>query len=95
MGVRAEFSNVLKRTKLRRLVVIIDDLDRCNPTQIIETLEAIRLFAVPNTAFIITADEAMVQNAARLRFPGMEGQTDSLGRHDLEKMVHILSACPP
>jgi hypothetical protein len=85
-----EFSKVLARTKLRRLVVIIDDLDRCNPAQIIETLEAIRLFlAVPKTAFIIAADEAMVQNAARLRFPGMEGQTESLGRDYLEKMVQI------
>lgn len=92
----AEFSKVLGHTSLRRLVVIIDDLDRCDPTQIIETLEAIRLFlAVPKTAFIIAADEMMVQHAARLRFPGLEGQTDSLGRNYLEKMVQIPVRVPP
>ncbi len=91
----AEFSKVLGQTNLRRLVVVIDDLDRCNHTQVIETLEAIRLFlAVPKTAFIIAADELMVQNAARQRFPGLE-QTDSLGRDYLEKMIQIPVRLPP
>ena len=92
----ADFAEVLRQTKLRRLVVIIDDLDRCNPAQIIETLEAIRLFlAVPKTAFIIAADELMVQHAARLRFPGLDTQPDSLGREYLEKMVQVPVRVPP
>jgi hypothetical protein len=90
-----DFAAVLKKTNLKRLVVVIDDLDRCSPTQVIETLEAIRLFlAVPNAVFIIAADEAMVQHAARLRFPGMEGLPE-LGRDYLEKMVQIPVRVPP
>lgn len=90
-----DFASVLKQTNLKRLVVVIDDLDRCNPTQVIETLEAIRLFlAVPSTAFIIAADERMVQHAARLRFPGMEGLPE-LGRDYLEKMIQIPVRVPP
>lgn len=86
----ADFSRILEQTDLKRLVVIIDDLDRCNPHQVIETLEAIRLFlAVPKTAFIIAADELMVQSAARQRFPGLDLHRDSLGRDYLEKMVQI------
>ncbi len=92
----AEFKKILEDTKLERLVVIIDDLDRCNPTQIIDTLEAIRLFlAVPRTAFIIAADEMMVQHAAQLRFPGLTAQSESLGRDYLEKMVQIPVRVPP
>jgi type II secretory pathway predicted ATPase ExeA len=90
-----DFAKVMDQTKLQRLVVVIDDLDRCNPTQVIETLEAIRLFlAVPKTAFIIAADEEMVQNAARLRFPGMESLSE-LGRDYLEKMIQIPIRVPP
>lgn len=91
-----DFAEVLARTDLRRLVVIIDDLDRCSPSQVIETLEAIRLFlAVPKTAFIIAADELLVQNAAKLRFPGLEGRMEGVGREYLEKMVQIPVRVPP
>ena len=43
------------------LVVLIDDLDRCLPPTTISTLEAIRLFFfLDNTAFVIAADDAMI-----------------------------------
>ncbi len=94
-GFEHEFAEIIKKTKLKRVAVVVDDLDRCNPTQIIETLEAIRLFlAVPRTAFVITADEKMIQNAARLRFPGMDALPE-LGREYLEKMVQVPVRVPP
>jgi predicted KAP-like P-loop ATPase len=59
---RKDFEKLLKETKLKTLVVIIDDLDRCMPDTIIETLEAIKLFLfVPHTAFILGADERLVK----------------------------------
>ncbi len=63
-----EFAETLK-TLDRRLVVLIDDLDRCLPTTTIEALEAMRLyFFVPRTVFVIAADEEMLRLAVRKHF---------------------------
>lgn len=84
------FKQLLDETKITRLVVIIDDLDRCLPDRVIETLEAIRLFlAVPGTAFVISADETLVQHAVKLRFPGMDALKAQVGQDYLEKMIQI------
>ena len=63
---RKDFEKMLKESNITRLVIIIDDLDRCAPDTIIPTLEAIKLFLfVSNTAFIIGADEELVRYAVR------------------------------
>ena len=54
---------------IRRVVVLVDDLDRCLPDTVIETLEGIRLFlAVPKMSFVIAADEERVAEAIRTRY---------------------------
>jgi predicted KAP-like P-loop ATPase len=54
------------------LVVFIDNLDRCLPKQAIQTLEAIRLFLfLPNTAFVIAADEHMIRDAVAHEYQGL------------------------
>lgn len=59
----------------RRLIVLIDDLDRCLPETTIEALEAMRLyFFVPRTVFVIAADEEMLRLAVRKHFE-TAGQT--------------------
>ncbi|CUX58278.1 hypothetical protein AGR8A_pTi20061 [Agrobacterium fabrum str. J-07] len=60
---------------IRKLVVHVDDLDRGPPGTAIETLEAIRLFVMlPNTAFVIGADENVI-NAVTKHFPNLpEGE---------------------
>lgn len=53
----------------RRLIVLIDDLDRCLPNTTIEALEAMRLyFFVPRTVFVVAADEEMLRLAVRKHF---------------------------
>jgi hypothetical protein len=73
-GFRTEFAQLMASDELqhiRRVVVLVDDLDRCLPETVIETLEAIRLFlAVPKMSFVIAADEDRVAEAIRTRFPG-------------------------
>lgn len=50
---QVDFAELLEKTKIKRLVVFIDDLDRCNTDTILETFEAIRLFLfAPGTSFI-------------------------------------------
>lgn len=93
---RADFSSLLKESKIKTLVVVIDDLDRCMPDTIIETLEAIKLFLfVPNTAFILGADERLVKYAVRKRFPELPGDQYEVGRDYLEKLVQFPIRIPP
>jgi len=52
---------------IRAVVVLVDDLDRCLPRTVVESLEAIRLFlAVPKMSFVIAADEERVQMPSAL-----------------------------
>lgn len=93
---RRDFSTLLDDSKIKTLVVVIDDLDRCMPDTIIETLEAIKLFLfVPNTAFILGADERLVRYAVRKRFPELPGDQYEVGRDYLEKLVQFPIRIPP
>ena len=70
--IRKEFEEILKQLK-EKLVVLVDDLDRCLPETAISTLEAMRLLLfVERTAFIIAADEQMIRNGVRAHFNGVE-----------------------
>ena len=85
---RAAFNDLLKQTKIDRLVVFIDELDRCSPDTILDTLEAIRLFLyVGNTVFIIGADERHISYAVQTKFKEIEGMGIDIGKEYLEKIV--------
>ncbi len=91
-----DFAKLLSEAKIKTLVVFIDDLDRCLPDTIIETLEAIKLFLfVPGTVFILGADERLIQYAVRQRFPELPGTEVEVGRDYLEKLVQIPIRIPP
>jgi KAP family P-loop domain len=85
---RKDFEKFVDSANLKALVVIIDDLDRCMPDTIIETLEAIKLFLYAHkTAFVLGADERLVKYAVRKRFPELPGERVEVGRDYLEKLV--------
>ncbi len=85
---RKDFDNLLKQTKIDRLVVFIDELDRCSPETILETLEAIRLFLyVGRTVFIIGADERHISYAVQTKFKEIEGLGIDIGKEYLEKII--------
>jgi len=89
---REEFGELLQEAKIEQLVVIIDDLDRCLPGTAIATLEAIRLFLfVPKTAFVIGADEAMIEYAVRQHFPELPASSGPMpyARNYLEKLIQV------
>jgi len=93
---RNEFSELIVKSGFSAVVVTIDDLDRCLPNTIIETLEAIRLFLyVSKTAFIIGADERLVKYAVRSRFPELPGDRTDVGRDYLEKLIQYPVRIPP
>lgn len=84
----SDFEKLLNQTKIKRLVVFIDELDRCKHDTILETLEAIRLFLfAKGTSFIIGADERQIQYAVRLKYPDVEGNQIDIGKEYLEKLI--------
>lgn len=79
---RNNFEDLLNATGFNKLVVIIDDLDRCTPDRIIENLEAVKLFLnVPKTAYIIGADPRIVRHAIELKY-----KTDNISSSNDEKI---------
>ena len=63
------FAELLEDASIDKLVVLIDDLDRCLPEVAISTMEAVRLFMfTPKTAFVIAADEGMIRYAVKKTF---------------------------
>ena len=91
---RKHFEDTLSEMDVT-LVVFIDDLDRCLPATAIATLEAIRLFLfLPQTAFIIAADDRMIRQAVRTHFGG-EALDDALITNYFDKLVQIPLRVPP
>ncbi|MGD9657785.1 MAG: P-loop NTPase fold protein, partial [Methylocystis sp.] len=76
-----------------KLIVLIDDLDRCLPPTTISTLEAVRLFLfLENTAFVIAADDAMIRHAVRRHFDGVD---EALVTNYFDKLIQVPIRVPP
>lgn len=87
---RKEFEDSLKDEKIKRVVVLIDDLDRCQPDRIIETLEVIKLFlSVKKTTFIVAADENVIQYAIKKKYPNIDGFNVELDKEYIEKIIQL------
>ena len=91
---RKDFEDLIKKSKQGRVVVLIDDLDRCLPRHIIENLEAIKLFLnVPQTAFVIAADSYIVSNAIRSEYKEIidaaTKDRPNLGDSYMEKFIQL------
>lgn len=95
---RNDFKEMIDKSEIKKLVVIIDDLDRCTPERLIENLEAIKLFLnVEKTAFIIGADPRIVRHAIEFRYKTdkIENSDDPNSRNNrivsdyLEKLIQV------
>lgn len=90
------FEALIEETKIKKIIVFIDDLDRCSPDTIIGTLEAIKLFLfTKKTAFVIGADERLIKYAVKRRFPEVPGENLEVGRDYLEKLIQYPIRIPP
>ena len=89
---RKAFDDLLSKAGVDQLVVLIDDLDRCLPDTAIDTLEAVRLFVfTARTAFVVAADEAMIEYSVRKHFPELPDTSgpQSYARAYLEKLIQV------
>ena len=100
---RKDFEKLIEYSKQGKIVVLIDDLDRCLPRHIIDNLEAIKLFLnVPKTAFVIAADQFIVSNAIKSEYEGLirvsaeQNKTkQNLGDSYMEKFIQLPYTIPP
>ncbi|MEE1443442.1 MAG: Qat anti-phage system ATPase QatA [Blautia sp.] len=89
------FAELLESASIKKLVVLIDDLDRCLPDVAINTLEAVRLFMFSEkTAFVIAADESMIRYAVKKHFPDAINEHkinagDTFANKYLEKLIQV------
>lgn len=92
------FEELLEKSEIKKLIVLIDDLDRCLPKVTIETLEAVRLFMfTKSTAFVIAADEAMIEYAVHEHFPNLPNKDETeankteydYSKRYLEKLIQV------
>lgn len=86
---RIEFEKMLAEvTSVKTLVVIVDDLDRCTPDRIIDTLEAIKLFlSVKKTTFIVAVDQRIIEYAVNIKYPQNDGYAVSTDY--IEKIIQL------
>ncbi len=98
---RHDFAGLLADEQLRhlrRVVVLVDDLDRCLPDTVVDTLETMRLFlSVPKMSFVIAADEDRVADALRDRYPvdnRAAGNAEEPARLYLHKIVQTTLRLP-
>jgi hypothetical protein len=85
---------VTKETiKNARLIIFIDDLDRCEESVIVNLLEAIKLYlSSPNCIFIFGIDETAVIGAMKRHWG--EGRSEVNNREYLEKMFQATILVP-
>lgn len=76
-----------------RMIVVIDDLDRCHADNVLDMMEAIKMFlSVKNLVFVIAADMAKIESAWALRYRGAGADE---GRAHADKMFQLVLPLPP
>lgn len=90
-----------------RLIVFVDDLDRCLPEKAVEVLEAIKLFLeVPRTVFVLGMAQTVIERGIEARYKDFlrpeergeeEGQSEFpiSGASYIQKIVQIPFHLPP
>jgi len=65
-GFKVSFRDLIAQTKQKKLVIIVDELDRCRPTYAIQTLEIVKhLFDVDGLVFIFALDIKQLSSSVK------------------------------
>ena len=82
-----------------RLVIFVDDLDRCLPEKAIEVLEAIKLFVdAPGCVFVLGLDQEVIARGVEIRYKDFlqkDGTNQISGARYLEKIIQLPFQIPP
>jgi len=83
------FEALLAAVGIKRIVIFIDDLDRCSSAKVIETFETIKLFLnTPSCTFVVGADAERIESAVAEVY-SLSGADQKRKRDYLEKIVQI------
>lgn len=98
----------LSHDGVSRIVVFVDDLDRCLPENALDVLESMKtFFDLPGFVFVVGLDDDLVERAIRAKFPDEDesaatsgdGQTATmatkrLGREYIKKIFQVPYSLP-
>ena len=97
-----DFRSVFERivqdyTNNGRLVIFIDDLDRCLPEKAIEVIEAIKLFLnIEGCIFFIAVDQKVIEQGIEVKYKEKNLESSPIkGREYLEKIIQLPFNIPP
>ncbi|UBU17004.1 KAP family P-loop NTPase fold protein [Nonomuraea gerenzanensis] len=81
-----EMSELAKALGERRIAVLIDDLDRCSPENVVGLLEAINLVMdVPGMVFVLALDYDVLVQAVNRKY----GYSEQIGHAFIEKIIQV------
>jgi hypothetical protein len=92
---RSDFGKLLEDIPtVSRVIVLIDDLDRCLPRAVVPTLEALKLFlSVPKMVFVVAADRDLVADAIAAYLPP-SNRSERIANYYLEKIIQLPISLP-
>lgn len=86
----ADFEEYLRKLGIKRVVVFIDDLDRCQSEKVIQTFETIKLFLnIPECTFVLGADDNKIRQAVIDTYRVGEQTELSFSDDYLEKIIQL------
>lgn len=78
-----------------RLIVFIDDLDRCSIEKALDILLAIKVFFnAKNSIFLVSADFRMLSHAWELKYKSANIQSNIEATHHLDKIFQLVLSLP-
>ena len=88
---RNDFGKLIEESGISRVVIYVDEMDRCLPDTILEIFEAMRLFLFNGkVAFVFGADERQIAYAIRQKYSDSIFETEhkiNIGKEYLEKII--------
>jgi hypothetical protein len=91
--IKEEILSTNEKNPKRRLVIFIDDLDRCTPENCIMVIEAIKLFFdLEECIFMLGIDREVIQKGIEYKY---KGSISVSGKDYLEKIVQLPFTLPP
>lgn len=97
----AQFTELVRESNVDRVVIFVDEIDRCAPTEVVDTLDTVRTFLdVAKVVVIVAADQRVLEGAltVKVRQTTPEDTTNpyySAGSAYLDKVFHYQFSIPP